>query len=256
LTRHLARNDAGKVAWSDGREWGLTARRHSDADAEGAALEGLKAVGMQRVRGMDPIIFAKRSEIELDPSATSGCVASFDPALAVARFNLRGSLSTIYRNLLHEFGHYLFDAVGVRDHDEGDATRAGLALWVPRHALLVAIREVGLNPAALAARFPYVPMQLLLLRVAWVIDRAVVLHLGRQRLVWAPEGIVVPEEGSWEHEREIIARKQGEYVDLLGADAWRVADGDRTGTLLILPPRDDADAWRRIDGQAKVQRSL
>lgn len=222
-------------------------RRRSDADAEGAALEGLQAVGMERARGMDLFVFTKRSELDLDPGAVAGCDAAFDPLRGVIRFSLRGSVATIFRLLAHELGHYLLDAVGDHDHAEADATRAGLALWVPRHALLVAIAEVGHDPAALAERFPYVPPQFLWLRLAWVIDRAIVVHLGRERLVWAPEGIVVPPAGRWEHEREAVAREVGTYTDLLGADAWRVTDDRRHGTLLILPPRDDAEGWRRIE---------
>ena len=120
-------------------------------------------------------------------------------------------------------------------------------MWMPRGAVERAVKDVGLNPVALALRFPYVPMQLMMLRVAWVIDRPIILHLGRERLVWAPAEFVSPPEGTWERERQLIARVQGGYRDLLGADAWQVEDAGRRGTLLVLPPRDDAETWRRID---------
>lgn len=235
------------MPWTDARLWGLTDRRRSDALAEGDGAELLDAVGLRRARAIDLVVVTKRATIDLDPRAAPGCVASFDPATMTIRFRLRGSLSTIYLNLTHEIGHYLLCSTAGREHGEGDATRAGLAVWMPRHAVQAAVKEVGLDPDALALRFPYVPPQLVLLRVAWVIDRPIIVHIGRERLVWAPKGIVIPPHGVWERERQIIARVQGGYRDLLGANAWRFHDDGRQGTALVLPPRDDADAWRRID---------
>lgn len=235
------------MPWTDPRAWGLTDRSRSDAEVEGAASVLLDAVGLRRARAIDLVVVTSRAGIDLDPRAEPGCNATFDPGWTVVRFCLRGSLSTIYRMLAHELGHYALAATGGRHHSEGDATRAGLALWVPRVALRAAIRDVGVDPMALAQRFPYVPPQLLWLRLAWVIDRAIIVHLGRERLVWEPEGIVVPPEGTWEHEREVIAQAQGAYRDLLGAEAWPVEDErGRRGTMLVMPPSDDADAWGRI----------
>lgn len=236
------------MSWTDARLWGLTDRKRSDTRAEGDARELLDAVGLRWARAIDMVVVTKRAKIDLDPRATPGCLASFDPTECVIRFRLRGSMSTIYLNLTHEVGHYTTCSLTGREHGEGDATRVGLAIWMPRYAVQLAVSEVGLNPAALSLRFPYVPPQLVLLRVAWVIDRPIILHIGRDRLVWAPPEIIVPPAGEWERERQIIAREQGGYRDLLGADAWRFEDADgRRGTLLVLPPRDDSDAWRRID---------
>jgi hypothetical protein len=235
------------MPWTDPRLWGLTGRRRSDFHAEGDAGVLLDAVGMRRSRAIDLVVVTKRARIDLDPRATPGCLASFDPTLGVIRFRLRGSLSTAYRTLAHELGHCVLCATVGREHGEGDATRTAIAMWMPRGAVERAVKDVGLNPVALALRFPYVPMQLMMLRVAWVIDRPIILHLGRERLVWAPAEFVIPPEGTWERERQLIARVQGGYRDLLGADAWQVEDAGRRGTLLVLPPRDDAETWRRID---------
>lgn len=112
--------------------------------------------------------------------------------------------------------------------------------------------ETGANKASsqrvrvgLVAAFPDVPPARVILRAAWVCGRPVAVHRHGERLVWAPEGMPVPERGDfWERRLVRRVRATGDWqASVFGMEAIPLGETGDEGVVVFLPDAEVAVGW-------------
>lgn len=78
-------------------------------------------------------------------------------------------------------------------------------------------------------------------RVRWVLDNVDISESAWSEGAEMSRGYIqkLKNRDAKRPEREALARRQGEYVDLLGVDVVPVEDGGRKGALILMPTRDE-----------------
>lgn len=126
-------------------------------------------------------------------------------------------------------------------HDEDRTDWGAVAQLMPRPAVLDVLRYTGLDdPRGLIAAFPDVPPGWVLLRAAWVLGRAVAVHLDGRR-VWMPEST----EGAttaalWEQRLvRLVRRTMQPQPTLTGAVGVPIGECGADGVLVVFPEVPD-----------------
>lgn len=179
--------------------------------------------------------------------AGCGCYAEVRPEELRVYLHAHGFVWTQNFGNAHELAHFIRSLnLGAWPHDEDRADWTALALLMPRNPTIAAVRHFGLrNPRGLIAAFPDVPPARVMLRAAWVSGRAVAVHRDRERLVWAPEGVPVPERGNFWEQR--LVRRVRTGVDwqpvVFGMDAIPIGETGSDGVMVFLPEGRLAVGW-------------
>lgn len=167
--------------------------------------------------------------------APRGCHAQIDVASGSIYLHAHGHPWTQNFNTAHELSHFhveLTDAAYPHDEDRVDWT--GLALLMPRGAVLDVLSRIALDdPRALLAVFPLVPPSWVLLRCAWVLGRPCAVHINGRR-VWMPEDHVGATVVSlWELRLVRNVRLTMKRQRAMGAEAVPVGEKGADGVLVI-----------------------
>lgn len=198
----------------------------TDDECEGAALSLLARVhAEQHPTTLSPIALSRALRLKLSPTVPSGCRGLLDLETWTLRFDGRGAPEQVSARVAHELGHLAAVLAGVRPpHSERSIDRIASALVMPRAAVRAAVRRVGFDPLRLLAELPGAPPEQVLVRAAWVAERAIVVLRGHARWSYAPDGAELPRAAAWERGLAAIVRQTGRpHRTLLGDEAWPVA---------------------------------
>lgn len=216
-------------------------------DCEEAAREmrALARVGRDEILPAREI--GRAAGVHFTTRAPRGCAAQLRLEEFRVFLHAHGHPWTQNFNNGHELGHLIGT---LQDDGHGDdeefADWTALALLMPRAPTLAAVRRFGLrNPRALIAAFLDVPLARVILRAAWVCGRPVAVHRGGERLVWAPEGMPVPErENFWERRLVRRVRASGDWqASVFGMEAFPLGETGDEGVVVFLPDAEVAVGW-------------
>lgn len=177
--------------------------------------------------------------------APKACTASVTIEDGQIHLHCRGYPWTQNFGIAHELCHAGSELEDVeRPHDEARVDWTAVALLLPRGALRAQLAANDLTePSALAAAFPLVPREWVLLRAGWVRGRAVAVHVDRQRRVWAPEGYEVSDVAPhWELRLVRLVRVTMQHQRAFGGEAYPIGAVGSAGVLVIFPEADN-EGW-------------
>lgn len=219
--------------------------RFADCETDASLMRSLaKGSGEQILSARE---IGRLAGITFTIRAACGCEAEVEVDDFRVRLHAHGHVHTQNFNNAHELGHFiraLNDDAWPHDEDRADWT--GLALLMPTAPVRELVKRVGLrNPRAITRAFEDVPPAWAYLRAAWVAGRAAAVHRDGERLVWAPEGYVVPERGTWWEQRLVRAvRSTGRWQpSLQGAKAFPLGDASADGVVVLLPENVLVTGW-------------
>lgn len=207
-----------------------------DEECEGFANALLKLVEFDHSdRPIEPDALARALGFRLSPRVMKGCHGMVHDEARIIRFDGRGRRDQAMRTLAHELGHIaLLHALIDRPHDEVTVDRIAIALLLTRRTVRKAVREVGLDPIALAQRWPEVFLPWALLRIAWVIGRGAVVRYEGETFRYTPDGQFPRFQGFSESPLVRLVRSHGYHRDLLGAEGWLVEGPANTNAVVLL----------------------
>lgn len=177
--------------------------------------------------------------------APRGCTASVTLDDDEIHLHCRGYPWTRNFGIAHELCHIALELEdATRPHDEAQVDWAAVALLIPAGAMRVQIAANDLTEAAaLAAAFPLVPREWVILRAGWVRGRAVVVHVDRHRRAWAPEGYPMPDVAPyWEMQLVRLVRVTMQRQRAFGGEAFPIGAVGAAGVLVIYPEAEN-EGW-------------
>lgn len=209
---------------------------------ESAAARFLGRLGAAGLEYVDP--FAAFSVLDLAPSARAprGCVGAFDGTRVFVSH--RGHEMRVQSIAGHELGHLaLLDWGCEPPHNDNAATLAGLAARIPARAADRALRDVGLDPVRLAARWPRMYPSEVFTRIALHVRGWVVFDpLRASHLVALAANDAAPVHVMMRASPlcQAVRRGGGVVRGAGGATAGEYRDpGRRAGVVALVPPIEE-----------------
>lgn len=186
--------------------------------------------------------------VVLDPKAPNGCEAAQHGTFPTIRFSARGTCAQILGRLTHESTHLFADLGGLRrPHNEEDIDIVGATWRVRPKGAKAAFLACGWDGERLAAwaRARDLPARYVFGRVAEVMGGVAIVKERGKRLIFAPEGSIVPGEGGKLEQLWWAYAREGQHHPVLwpGLGLWAYHDGTGAHGQVALIEPGALDMW-------------